>query len=137
MDSATFGGTHGLGETPWVKEIDQRHEAWGQDLPQSPRDLWDFLVALDEASRQALFAHCVSLSLNAVVQQFRRRGDEVAHSDQLAYAIGFDMVEAGWAPTVDAYFGRVTKAHILQAVREARGDDAAQLETSNYRSRSS
>lgn len=127
VQCATFGGTHGLGDTPWAKEIDQRHEGWGQDLPQNPRDLWDFLVALDDASRQALFAHCVSLSLNAVVQQFRRRGDEVAHSDQLAHSIGFDMVEAGWTPTVDAYLGRVTKAHILQAVREARGDDAAQL----------
>ena len=127
VQSVTFGGTNGLGDTPWAKEIDQRHEAWGQDLPQNPRDLWDFLVALDDASRMALFAHCVSLSLNAVVQQFRRRGDEVAHSDQLAHSIGFDMVEAGWAPTVDGYLSRVTKAHILQAVREARGDDAAQL----------
>ncbi|MCB1466131.1 MAG: ParB/RepB/Spo0J family partition protein [Rhizobiaceae bacterium] len=127
VQSATFGQTYGLGDTPWAKEIDQRHETWGQDLPQSPGELWDFLVALDDASRQALFAHCVSLSLNAVVQQFRRRTYEIAHADQLAHSICFDMVDAGWTPTVDAYLGRVTKAHILQAVREARGDDAARL----------
>lgn len=127
VQSTTFGQTYGLGDTAWAKEIDQRHEAWGQDLPQSPRDLWDFLMAMDDASRQALFAHSVSLSLNAVVQQYRRRGDEVDHSDQLAHSIGFDMVEAGWTPTVDAYLGRVTKAHILKAVREARGEDAARL----------
>lgn len=34
---------------------------------------------------------------------------------------------AGWTPTVDNYLGRVTKAHILQAVREAKGDQSAQL----------
>jgi ParB family chromosome partitioning protein len=37
------------------------------------------------------------------------------------------MVEAGWTPTVDNYLGRVTKARIVQAVREARGGDSAQL----------
>ena len=37
------------------------------------------------------------------------------------------MVEAGWSPTVDNYLGRVTKARIVQAVREARDEDSAQL----------
>lgn len=127
VQSTTFGQTHGLGDTPWAKEIDQRHEAWGGDLPKKSDDLWDFLIALDEASRQALFAHCVSLSLNAVVQQWNRRSDAVAHSELLARAIEFDMVEAGWTPTVENYLGRVTKAHILQAVREAKGEQSAQL----------
>ena len=73
MQSAKFGQTQGLGDTVWTKEIEQRHEAWGQDLPKTPAELWGYLVALDEASRQALFAHCVSLSLNAVVQPWNRR----------------------------------------------------------------
>lgn len=37
------------------------------------------------------------------------------------------MVEVGWRPTVDNYLGRVTKPRILEAVREAKGDQAAQL----------
>ena len=37
------------------------------------------------------------------------------------------MVEAGWRPTVDNYLGRVTKPRILEAVREAKGEPAAQL----------
>ena len=127
LQCAPFGQTYGLGDTAWAKEIEQRNEAWGQDLPQSPRDVWNFLMTMDDASRQALFAHSVSLSLNVVVQQFQRRRDEIAHADELARSIGFDLVEAGWTPTVDNYLGRVTKAHILQAVREARGDDAARL----------
>ena len=48
-------------------------------------------------------------------------------SDRLAQAVGLDMVEAGWRPTVDNYFGRVTKPRILEAVREAKGEQSAQL----------
>ena len=33
---------------------------------------------------------------------------------------------AHWTPTVRAYLGRVTKAHIVAAVREALGDEAAE-----------
>ena len=37
------------------------------------------------------------------------------------------MVAAGWRPTVDNYLARVPKARILEAVREARGEQSAQL----------
>ncbi|MBY5848042.1 ParB/RepB/Spo0J family partition protein [Rhizobium leguminosarum bv. viciae] len=127
LQSARFSQTPGLGETVWAKEIDQRHEAWGQDLPKDPNDLWNFLIKLDEVSRQALFAHCAALSVNAVIEPWNKRIRAVAHAEQLARSIGFDMVEAGWTPTADNYLGRVTKAHILQAVREAKGDQAAEL----------
>lgn len=127
MQSAKFSQTQGLGNTAWATEIEQRHETWGHDLPKTPAELWGYLVALDDASRQALFAHCVSLSVNAVVQPWNRRPAAIAHAEELARSIGFDMVEAGWTPTVDNYLGRVTKAHILQAVREAKGEQSAQL----------
>lgn len=124
--SVKFGQTQGLGETVWVKEIELRHEAWSQDLPKNPNELWGFLLALDDVSREVLFAHCVSLSVNAVVQPWNRRPAAIAHADQLAHAIGLDMAKAAWEPTVDGYFGRVTKAHILDAVREVKGEEAAQ-----------
>lgn len=127
LQSARFSQTLGLGDTVWAKEIDQRQEGWGQDLPKDPNDLWDFLIKLDEVSRQALFAHCASLSVNAVIEPWNRRTRAIGHAEQLARSIGFDMVEAGWTPTADNYLGRVTKARILQAVREAKGDQAAEL----------
>ena len=37
-----------------------------------------------------------------------------------------DMAAAGWKPTVESYLGRVTKGHILDAVREAKGEVAVQ-----------
>jgi len=125
--SANFSRTPGLADTPWAKEIDQRQEAWGQDLPKDAGALWDYLIQLDEVSRQMLFAHCASLSLNVVIEPWNKRSRVIAHADQLARSIGFGMVEAGWTSTVDNYLGRVTKGRILQAVREAKDGQSAQL----------
>jgi ParB family chromosome partitioning protein len=40
--------------------------------------------------------------------------------------MSLDLAEAGWVPTVENYLGRVTKARILEAVREAKGERAVQ-----------
>ena len=126
LKSASFSQAEGLGETVWAKEIDERHQDWGRDLPKDEGELWEFLIGLDEASRQALFAHCVSLSLNAVMEPWNKRPRALAHAGILARTLGFDMVSAGWVPTVDNYLGRVTKPRILEAVREAKGEDSAE-----------
>lgn len=127
LKSGSFQQVDGLGESSWAKEIAERHEAWDRDLPNEEKDLWDFLLGLDEESRRALFAHCISLSLNVVIEPWNKRPRALAHADQLAGTLGFDMVSAGWVPTVDNYLGKVTKARIIQAVREARGEESAQL----------
>jgi len=127
LQHTAFSQTQGLGDTVWAKEIEQRQESWGYDLPGNADEVWDYLIALDQDSRMALFAHCVSLSVNTTVQAWNRRTKETAHAKQLARSLGFGMVAAGWTPTVDNYLGRVTKAHILQAVREAKGVQSAQL----------
>ncbi|WLE00437.1 ParB/RepB/Spo0J family partition protein (plasmid) [Agrobacterium leguminum] len=127
LQHTTFGQAQGLGDTVWAKEIEQRQESWGHDLPANADEVWDYLITLDETSRMALFAHCVSLSVNTTVQAWNRRAKENVHARQLAGSLGFGMVEAGWTPTVDNYLGRVTKAHILQAVREAKGGQSVQL----------
>jgi ParB family chromosome partitioning protein len=92
---------------------------------------------LDDGRRAALLAHCVSFGVNALYEKGDRYGgpgvsahgvqQRIAQADRLARAVGLDMVEAGWRPTVDNYLGRVTKPRILEAVREAKGDQAAQL----------
>jgi ParB family transcriptional regulator, chromosome partitioning protein len=96
-----------------------------------------WLAALDETSRGALLAHCVSFGVNALYEKGDRYGGpgvsvhgvqrRLVLADRLARAIGLDMVEAGWRPTVDSYFGRVTKHRILEAVRETKGEQSAQL----------
>lgn len=127
LKSNSFQQAHGLADTPWAKEIAERHDGWGRDLPKNQNDLWNFLIGLDADSRHALLAHCVSLSVNAAIEPWNRRRGALDHVDDLARSLDFDMVSAGWTPTVDNYLGRVTKVRILEAVREAAGEDTAQL----------
>ena len=126
--SVLFGSqVEGLGGMAYATAIDARHGAWSAQLPKHTADLWDALSGLDSDSRQALFAHCVGLTINATCQPYDRRPKAIVHADRLAEAVQLDMAEAGWRPTVATYLGRVTKARILEAVREAKGEQAAQL----------
>jgi ParB family chromosome partitioning protein len=126
--SVVFGSqAPGLGDTAIAKAVDERHRRWSEQLPRESAELWDALANFDRDSRDALFAHCIALSINAVYEPWNRRPRALAHADRLAEAIGLDVAAAGLSPTVDNYFGRVTKARILQAVREAKGETAAQL----------
>ena len=83
------------------------------------------LQGWDRDSKTHLFAHVVSLSVNAVHEAWNRRPRALAHGDCLAQAVDLDMAALGWMPTADNFLGRVTKARILQAVAEAKGQDAA------------
>ena len=116
----------GLNDTAIARAVDERHRRWSEQLPREPGDLWDALVAFDADSRDTLFAHCIAMSVNAVHEPWNRRPRALAHADRIAESIGLDVAAAGWSPTVENYLGRVTKARILQAVREAKGEQAAQ-----------
>jgi ParB family chromosome partitioning protein len=115
----------GLADTPLAARVDARHRNWAEHLPEEPGELWDVLGSFDTDSRDALFAHCVSLTINAVVEPYNRRPKAIGHADKIAAAISLDLATAGWTPTVDNYLGRVPKARILEAVREAKGEKGA------------
>ena len=120
-----------------AKLVDERHAAWEADLPLGDDvALWDYLAALDQGSRLALLAHCLSFGINALHEKVNPYGAGIsasgltrrmAHADLVARAVDLDMVEAGWEPTVDGYLNRVPKARILEAVREAKGEGTAQF----------
>jgi len=127
----------GLNDSASAKAVEERHAGWKRDLPDDDDALWDWLNALDEASRMALLAHCVSYGVNALYERGDRYGggalsphgvrQRIAEAHRLAHALGLDMAEVGWRPTVANYFGRITKARILESVREAKGEQAVQL----------
>lgn len=127
----------GLRESMSAKAVEARHESWKARLPQSEDDLWNALAALDGIAQASLFAHCASFAVNALYEPANRfnQGRVTAHgvrtrldhADVLARAVGLDMAQVGWRPTVDNYLGRVTKPRILEAVREAKGEPSAQL----------
>jgi ParB family chromosome partitioning protein len=119
-----------LADSPVARSLEIRHRTWSASLPEAPEDLWDVLARFDSDTRQGLFAHCVAMSVNAVAEPWNRRPRAMALADRLARAVDLDPAAAGWKPTVDNFLGRVTKARILGAVREARGEAAAErLET--------
>jgi len=106
-------------------------------IPADDDALWDWLAAFDDASRMALLAHCVSHGVNALHEKPNPYGGagvtphglqvRLAQADRLARTTGLDMAEAGWRPTTGNYLGRVTKARILEAVREGAGERPVQL----------
>ncbi|TPN86629.1 ParB/RepB/Spo0J family partition protein [Mesorhizobium sp. CU2] len=129
--------SEGLRDTTYARSIKARHEAWEKRLPSDVVGLWDALSALTGIEQAELFAHCASFGVNALYERADRYGNgaisthgvqqRLTDADHLARAVGLDMIDAGWRPTVRNYLGRVTKARILEAVREGAGEAASQL----------
>ena len=126
-----------LADSPPARAVQERHDAWASDIPKDDDALWDWLAGLDDTSRMALLAHCVSYGVNALYERPNPHSSSgvsqhtldmrLTQADRLTRATGLDMVEAGWRPTFGNYLNRVTKPRILEAVREAKGEQAAQL----------
>ncbi len=126
-----------LKDSPSARAVQERHDAWAADIPKDDDALWDWLAGLDDASRMALLAHCVSYGVNALYERPNPHSAggvsqhtldiRLGQADRLTRATGLDMVEAGWRPTFGNYLSRVTKPRILEAVREGAGERAAQL----------
>jgi ParB family chromosome partitioning protein len=119
-------GSHadGIEDTPLAAKANAAHEAWAEQMPRDVADLWAFIVALDDEDRMALLAHCVSCTVNALRLPWDRKPRSLQTADRLASALSLDMAK-DWTPTVDSYLGRVTKAHIVEAVTEGVSEDAA------------
>jgi ParB family chromosome partitioning protein len=127
----------GLRDTNPARSVHERHERWKTRLPKSDADLWTALITLDGSEQASLFAHCAAFAVNAQFEAAPKYdngrisahtiGRRLAHSHVLAQAVGLDLVAAGWKPTVDNYFGRVTKPRILVDVAEAKGSRFAEM----------
>ena len=58
-----------LKDSPSALAVQERHDAWAADVPKDDDALWDWLAGLDDASRMALLAHCVSFGVNALYER--------------------------------------------------------------------
>jgi ParB family chromosome partitioning protein len=113
----------GIDESANEIAIQDRHDAWARRVPREVDALWDFIAGLEAGERVTLLAHCVSLGVDAVHGK-RADRERLAHADILARAVGLDMTRS-WQPTASAYFSRVSKDRIIEAVREADSNEAA------------
>ena len=126
LKSVQFGSqAPGLNDTPLARAFDERHQAWRSALPKESGDLWGVLETFDADSRDALLR-----TLRVAQRQRGPRGLEPAASRVRARRSGsprrsdLDMA-VSWTPTAANFLGRVTKARILQAVAEGKGQRAA------------
>jgi ParB family chromosome partitioning protein len=125
--SATLGShAPGIGDSLAARTLFESFGNWQLRLPADPADLWSWLLAQNESVRAELFALCVGLSVNAQNMPWERRTGVLQHADRLAEHIALNM-RVYWSATVESYFCKVTKAHILAAVREAKGDETAEM----------
>lgn len=114
-----------VGESRAARAMAEERERWAACLPQTAADLWPWLLGQDEAVRHGLMAYCVARTIDAVCRPWEHGSGRLVHAARLAEALGLDMT-AWWAPTRDTYLGRVAKAQILDAVREAVSLQAAE-----------
>jgi len=112
-----FRGVDGLDDFKASKEIADRHQNWLERMPEDSDTLWNALGLMSNEDRADLFAHCVSLSLDAIHGN-QGRGSNAQHADQLAEAVSLDLSASGWETTAENYFGRVNKEQILDAIKE-------------------
>ena len=119
-------GSHadGIEDSPLAARASEAHEAWAERMPRDVADLWGFIVELDDERRLALLAHCASRTVNALRLPWDRKPRSLETADRLASALALDVAK-DWTPTVNSYLGRVTKAHIVEAVAEGVSEDAA------------
>ncbi len=61
-----------LKDSPSARAVQDRHAAWAGDIPKEDDALWDWLAGLDDTSRMALLAHCVSYGVNALYERPNR-----------------------------------------------------------------
>jgi len=120
------GHANDIGESRAMQAIEQRHAAWQQRMPENAADLWAFIVALSDAERLDMIAHCASLTLDAVRTPKAISKDEARrNADALANAVALDM-SAYWQPTATSFFARVPKVVVVKAVREGNCPESAQ-----------
>ena len=119
-------GSHanGIEDTPLAARASEQHEVWAERMPRDVADLWSFIVGLTDEKRIALLAHCAARTVNALRLPWDRKPRSLQSADRLAGALALDVAR-DWTPTVDSYLGRVTKAHIVEAVTEGVSEDAA------------
>ena len=112
-------------DAPASRAMTLRHDQWAGQMPRDGADLWSFVVGLDHDSRLDLLAYGAARTVNAVQVAWDRRPRAQVHANALARTVRLDMA-AWWAPTAAGYLGRVTKARILEAVREGVSADTAE-----------
>jgi ParB family chromosome partitioning protein len=106
-------------DCPAHQAMTDEGERWGERLPGDPDDLFAWCLAQPQDVLLDLLAYASALTVSAVqAKHDDPQGRRLAHADQLGEALALDM-RAWWTPTVDGFYGRITKAGLIHAVKDA------------------
>ena len=94
-------------------------KSWKERLPDDPDSLLPWLRGQSGGDLLAILAYCVAVTVDGVES---REGPSPL--DALAEATQLDM-RRYWKATAESYFGSVSKARILEVVREAVSPEVA------------
>ena len=114
----------GIADSPARQALAATEDAWRARLPQEHRTLWGWLQEQDATALLGLLAVCVARTANAGGRTWTTPEGSRCVAAQVATAAGLDMRRC-WTATAESYLGRVPKALILDAVREAAGAGVA------------
>lgn len=108
-----------LAGCPAETALRARCAALEAQLPKDPARLFTWLIERPQAELLSILTYCIAVTINAV------QPDESPNvADEIAQAVGLDM-RAWWTPTAERYLGHVSKARILEVVREAVSPEVA------------
>ena len=93
--------------------LEAAKETWRARLPEQPGKWFNWFTELPQMELSELLALCAALTLNAMPNQ----GDP-RELDAIAAAVGLDMAD-WWEPTAEGFLSHVSKAQIVQALKEA------------------
>jgi len=82
------------------------------------------LLGFTQEQLMHLLAHCAALTIDGVTRTGETSSPTLKHVKALSEAVSLDMA-GHWQPTAANYLGQVTKAVIVEAVREGVSEDAA------------
>ncbi|MBK7615599.1 MAG: ParB N-terminal domain-containing protein [Burkholderiales bacterium] len=95
------------------RAMDAIRLSWAGKLPERRADWWDWVLALPQAELIELLAFGAASTLNVLPGT-----GVIGDANALAKAVGLDMAD-WWEPTAPGFLSHVSKAQIVQAVREA------------------
>lgn len=96
-------------------------KAWIERLPQDEDASFAAVLALPQDDLLSLLALCTALTVTAMASR-----ESETPAAALAAALGLDMHD-WWTPTASGYFEHVSKAQVLEAVREFAPDHLNRL----------
>ena len=98
-------------------EIIRKREVWQMQLPEKQSDLWEWLLAQQQAQLLELLAFLVGMSVNAW-QVRHQSGTRFIHANQIADAVQLDM-KTWWKPS-ETFFKRIPMSVAIEAMRETK-----------------